>query len=202
MLERRHGLLRSLVASAVGATLLFGVSTAGSGCAADAPPVDTLPPPRKMRVQFNDYAIAGTHLFLHRDFGDAQCEDCEPRSYIEGEDLLGEPITTARLFEMAARPASSDPERRWLEAPDLARRAMDILLGRVGEPVLDEPGPDANCREAEDVCALIAPPKIDGDKLSFWIHEGATKPTLTLVEVDLNSGEVKRTHGADLAAVQ
>lgn len=172
------------------------------GCAADAPSVDTLPPARKMRLQFTDYAIAGTHLFVHKDFGDAQCLDCESRSYIEGEDLLGEPITTARLFQMSVKADSASAEQRWLEAPEVARRAMDILLSRLGEPVLDKPGRENGCVDAEEVCALIAPAKLEGDAVTFWINEGSMHPTLTRVEVDLNTAEVKRTPAKDLALTQ
>lgn len=182
--------LGALARATLAAALLASTALLGA-CAADAPSVETLPPPRKMRVPFTDYAIAGTHLFVHTDVGDAQCHDCESRSYVEGENLLGEPLTTARLFQMAGR----------LEPPELARRAMDILLGRVGQPVLDKPGPDA-CHDEEKVCALVVPPKIEGSSLSFWIDEGEMHPMLVLVEVDLDSAEVKRTRGADLALTQ
>ncbi|MFO0618933.1 MAG: hypothetical protein U0414_40465 [Polyangiaceae bacterium] len=171
------------------ASLLCCIAALLTACAADAPSVETIKPARRDRVPFTDYAIAGTHLFLHRDLGDSQCNDCESRSYVEGESLLGEPLPTVKVFLMAGR----------LEAADLARRAMDILLSRAGEPVLTAPGPDANCHEEPPVCALIAPPKIEGDTLSFWINEGEMSPTLTRVEVDLNTADVKRTRGADLA---
>lgn len=166
------------------------LACAVAGCAADAPPVDTLAPSRKARVAFTDYAIAGAHLFLHQDLGDAQCNDCESRSYVEGESLLGEPLTTVKLFQMCGR----------LEPAELARRAMDILLSRVGQPVLDKPESGDACHGDERVCSLVAPPKIDGDTLSFWIHEGEMNPALVFVEVDLTTADVKRTRGADVAA--
>lgn len=159
------------------------------GCAGDAPPVETLPRPRTARVPFTEYAIAGTHLFLHQDLGDAQCQDCESRSYVEGESLLGEPLTTVKLFQMCGR----------LEPAELARRAMDILLSRVGQPVLDAPPVGDACHGDPRPCTLVTPPKIEADTLAFWIYEGEMAPMLVLVEVDLTTADVKRTRGADVA---
>lgn len=174
---------------AVVAVLALALFAPSLGCAGDAPPVETLPRPRSARVPFTDYAIAGTHLFLHQDLGDAQCLDCESRSYVEGESLLGEPLTTVRLFQMCGR----------LEPAELARRAMDILLSRVGEPVLDGPPAGDACHGEPKACSLVAAPKIEEDSLAFWIYEGEMSPVLVLVEVDLVTADVKRTRGIDVA---
>jgi hypothetical protein len=161
-----------------------------AACGADAPSTSTLPPPKTARVPFSDYQIAGAHLFLHQDLRDAQCDDCESRSYVEGESLIGDPLPTEKLFLMAGR----------LDAPDLARRAMDILLSRVGEEILGSDPKGSTCMEKPDLCDLVAPPKIEGDKLTFWINEGAMHPRLTRVDVDLNTAEVTRTSASEVAS--